>query len=142
MRYNFTGEFLSDGRAVARALIVLATNNEYNMDTVDAEIALYEYWAIRKQDAVLIDSIAHAAHIYLHTTNNIDFARDCIYKRKTLDDADNRKKYAKICKALYIIFLQTTNAIVQKISVPSHVKPSEILDDDILANIVGRYMLF
>lgn len=140
MRYNFTGEFLSDGRAVTRALIVLATNNEYNMDTIDAEIALYEYWAIRKQDAVLIDSIVDAAKKWLDKTHNTNFAKRCIYNRKSLDNKANRDRYNKICKALYIVFLQTTEAIVTQISKLSHTRPAETLSDEDINVIVDNHL--
>ena len=140
MRYNYIGEFLSDGRTVGKALLVLATANEYNMDTVDAEIAIYEYWGMYHQDAVMIDSIVEAARRWLDKTHNTDFARQCIVNsRKMLDNADNRKIYSNICRCLHSLLLKTTDAIVAQISKPSHIKPSELLSDEQIRRVVATH---
>ena len=139
MRYNYIGEFLADGKVVGKALMVLAVSEDYNMDTVDAEIAIFEYWGMYHQDAVMLDSIVEAARRWLDKTHNTDFARQCINNRKTLDDKDNRIKYSKICKGLHALLCKTTDAIVAQISKPAHIKPSELLSDEQIKNIVATH---
>lgn len=140
MKYNYTGEFIADGKVAGKALMCLAVNDSYNMDTVDAEIAIFEYWGMYHQDAVMIDSIVEAARRWLDKTHNADFARQCIVNsRKILDNADNRKIYSNICRCLHLLLLKTTDAIVAQISKPSHIKPSELLPDEQIERIVATH---
>ena len=140
MRYNFTGEFLSDGKVAGKALMLLAVSDDYNMDTVNAEIAIFEYLYMHHQDAVMLDSIVEAARRWLDKTHNTDFAKQCIVNnRKMLDNADNRKIYSNICRCLHSLLLRTTYAIVAQKSKPSHIKPSEILPDEQISIIVDTH---
>lgn len=136
MKYNYTGEYIADGKTAGKALMCLAVNDSYNMDTVDAEIAIYEYWHLHNQAPVIVDSIIDAARQYLNKIGYVDFARKCLCNRKTLDNRDNRIKYMGLCSALHVLLMRATNAIVAQASALSHIAPSEILSDDDITKIV------
>lgn len=140
--YRFTGEFYADAKPLGRALMCLAVNDEYNMDTVDAEIAVYEYWHIHHQEAVMIDSVVETIRRWLNKMEYFDFAKSCITDRNTLDDKRKREKYCRLCRMLQLIMCDTTNAIIAQLSTVSHLRPSEILDDETIQQIVDKRNIF